>query len=67
MRAAPGTISMGEGRGRVESTDGVMRGAGRFHLELAGSDVLVCAGDADEGIDRLLRGLRHGGSPAAPS
>lgn len=42
-------------------------GAGRFHLELAGGDGLVGAGDADEGVDRLLRGLRHRGNAAAPS
>lgn len=36
-------------------------GAGGRHLELAGGDGLIGAGDADEGVDRVLRRPHHGG------
>jgi hypothetical protein len=53
-------IPMGE-RGR--RAKGASR---RGYLEHADSDGLVGAGDADEGLDRLLRRPRHGGNTAAP-
>jgi hypothetical protein len=53
-------IPMGE-RGR--RAKGASR---RGYLEHADSDGLVGAGDADEGLDRLLRRPHHGGNTAAP-
>ena len=67
MHGASATISMGEGKEQKRVQMGLCGGAGRFNLELAGSGGLVGAGDADEGIDRLLGGPRHGWSAAAPS
>lgn len=54
------TVKGGEGGGGVMGgTNG--NGAGGRHLELAGGDGLIGAGDADEGVDRVLRRPHHGG------
>lgn len=70
MHGSPETYCNCVKEGTAESVDGGDDDDGgnstsRFHLELADGDGLVGAGDADEGVDRLLRRPRHGGRSAA--